>query len=180
MSGKRYFTTADIALASVFCAIWVILNLTVAPISFRLIGLPVIHDLITFLVFLLVAWTTNKFGTVSFVGVVGAAIVLLAGGPPQVIGFAAASILFDVLLSASHHRIQLKTYDIAVAVIATLASAYLAGVLIGIFFTLNTYYWALTFWGGWHFVGGVISIIVTLPIIGILDKAGVKRIKNVQ
>jgi hypothetical protein len=178
MSSKTYFATADIALMSIFCALWVILNLTVAPISFRLLGLPVVHDFVTFFVFLLVAWATGKFGTASFVGVVGSLIVLLAGGPLPVIGFAVSSILFDVLLSANHHEIRLKAHSITVAALATLVSAYFAGVFIGVFLINGAYDWALTFWGGWHLAGGVISVIITLPIIGVLEKAGVRRIKS--
>ncbi len=132
MTSKKHFTTVDIALASVFCALWVVLNLTVAPISFRLLGLPIVHDLITFFIFLIVAWATGKFGTTSFVGIVGATIV----------------------------------------------SAYFAGVLIGVLFMSGSLNWALTFWGVWHLIGGVIGIVTTLPVIAILEKANVRKIKD--
>jgi len=38
----------------------------------------------------------------------------------------------------------------------------------------------LTFWGWWHLVGGIMSAIITLPIIGALEKANVRKIKGVQ
>jgi hypothetical protein len=44
--------------------------------------------------------------------------------------------------------------------------------------TSETMQWALTFWGGWHLIGGIIGIIVAFPMIGILEKANVKRIKS--
>jgi len=178
MTRKKHFTTVDIALTSVFCALWVVLNLTVAPISFRLLGLPIIHDLITFFIFLIVAWATGKFGTTSFVGIVGAIIVSLAGGPLPVIGFAAASILFDALMIANHHKINLKIYNIATTALATIVSAYFAGILIGVLFMNGSLDWALTFWGMWHLIGGVIGIVATLPVIAILEKANVRKIKD--
>jgi hypothetical protein len=66
-----------------------------------------------------------------------------------------------------------------IAAIATMLSAYIAGVLIGVFFTPNqTVQWALTFWGGWHLVGGIMTIAITLPIILALEKANVRKVKG--
>jgi hypothetical protein len=178
MNSKIHFTTVDIALVSVFCAFWVVLNLTVAPISFRLIGLPIIHDLITFFTFLIVTWATGKFGTTSFVGVVGAIIVSLIGGPPPVIGFAVASVLFDILMIANRHKINMKIYNTATTAVATMVSAYFAGVLIGVLFMSRSLDWALTFWGVWHLIGGIISIAITLPVIGILERANVRKMNS--
>lgn len=178
MSDKTLFSTADIALASVFCALWVVLNLTLGPLSFRLLGLPILHDFAVFFTLLLVVWATGKFGTASFVGVVGSLIVLLAGGPLPVVGFAVSSILFDVLMSANHHKLTTRQYNMVIAALATMVSAYFAGVFIGVFVVNGAFDWALTFWGGWHLVGGIISVAITLPIIGVLEKANVRRMKG--
>jgi hypothetical protein len=43
----------------------------------------------------------------------------------------------------------------------------------------TTLEWALTFWGGWHLTGGIISIAITMPIIGIIEKGNVRGLKNV-
>jgi len=51
-------------------------------------------------------------------------------------------------------------------------------VIIGVFFMAGSVYWALTFWGGWHAVGGLLSVIIALPIIGALEKAGVRTLKG--
>jgi len=159
------------------------LNSTLGPLSFRLLGLPVFHDFAAFFTLLLVAWVTGKFGTASLVGLIGSVIVLLVGGPLPNIGFAASAILFDLAMSANHHRLHVKAYNMIVAALATLVSAYFAGVIIGVFLMnrpldLTTLHTALTLWGGWHLVGGIMSILIALPIIGILEKANVGKIKR--
>lgn len=177
MNSKTYFTTIDIALTSVFCALWVVLTLTLGRLSFQLLGLPVLHDFAVFFTLLLVTWITGKFGTASLVGLIGSILVLLAGGPLPVVGFAASAIVFDLLMSANHHKIYPKVYSMVVAALVTAISAYFAGVVIGIFLMNQTVEWTLTFWGGWHLIGGIISIAATLPLIGILEKANVRKVK---
>ena len=71
----------------------------------------------------------------------------------------------------------------AIAGLATIVSAYFAGAVIGIFFMnkpleWTTLEWALTFWGGLHMTGGILSVAVTLPIIGVLEKANMRKIKG--
>jgi hypothetical protein len=183
MKSKTYFTTVDIALVSVFCALWVVLNLTLGPLGFSLFNLPIFCDLAVFLTLLLVVWATGKFGTASIVGIIGSIIVLMMRPSPHIIGFAASAILFDILMTVNNHKILLKVYNLITAALVTAVSAYFAGVVIGIFFsnkplTSETMQWALTFWGGWHLIGGIIGIIMAFPIIGILEKANVKRIKS--
>ena len=177
MNSKTYFTTIDIALTSVFCALWVVLTLTLGRLSFQLLGLPVLHDFAAFFTLLLVTWITGKFGTASLVGLIGSILVLLAGGPLPVVGFAASAIVFDLLMSVNHHKIYPKVYSMVVAALVTAISAYFAGVVIGIFLMNQTVEWTLTFWGGWHLIGGIISIAATLPLIGILEKANVRKVK---
>jgi hypothetical protein len=168
----------DVAMMGVFCALWVVLNLTLGPLSFRLLQLPVLHDFAAFFTLLLVTWATGKFGTASMVGVIGSVVAILLGGPPQIAGFAASAVLFDVLMLPSHHRLRVLRYNLLVATVATIVSAYWAGVIIGDLFTTNSLEWALVFWGGWHAVGGVISIAISLPIIVSLERANVRKIKS--
>lgn len=178
--GKPLLSTVDLALVSVFCALWVVLNITLGPLSFRLLGLPILHDFAVFFTLLLVTWVTGKFGAASLVGIIGSiiALPLLQGNPPVMIGFAVSAVLFDVLMLANGHKFRMKVYSVTVAALATMASAYFAGVIIGVFFVPNgTLEWALTVWGAWHLVGGIISVALTLPLIGILEKANVRRIK---
>ncbi|MGQ9506746.1 MAG: hypothetical protein ACUVTB_02660 [Candidatus Bathycorpusculaceae bacterium] len=178
MKSKTYFTTVDIALVSVFCALWVILNLTLGRLGFTWFGLPIFCDLSVFLTLLLVTWATGKFGAASIVGLIGATVALLITGSWHNIGFGLSAILFDILMFVNRHKIQLKAYNLITTALATIVSAYFAGVIIGTVFMSRSIEWALTFWGGWHLTGGIIGIIVTFPIIGVLEKANVKGIKG--
>jgi NADH:ubiquinone oxidoreductase subunit 5 (subunit L)/multisubunit Na+/H+ antiporter MnhA subunit len=122
---------------------------------------------------------TGRFGTSLLVGIIGSVVAILLGGPPVILGFAASAVIFDLLMSANHHKIRIATYNLTIAAIATMVSAYFAGVLIGVFFTPNqTLQWALTTWGGFHVVGGIITVAITLPIILALEKANVRKIKG--
>jgi hypothetical protein len=183
MKGKSHLGTIDIALVSVFCALWATLNLTLGPLGFAWFGLPIFCDFAVFFTLLLVTWLTGRFGTASLVGIIGSVIVLLTRATPHIIGFAVSAILFDTLMFANHHKIKAKARSIAIAASATALSAYFAGVIIGIFFsnrTLDqtTLQWALAIWGVWHLIGGIISILIALPIIGILERAQVRKIKS--
>jgi len=178
MRGKTFLTTVDIALIGVFCALWVILNLTLGPLGFAWFGLPIFCDFAVFFSILLATWATGKFGAASLVGIIGASITLMIRATPFIIGFAASAILFDILMTLSRHKISTKPYNLSITALATLLSAYFAGITIGIYFTNNTVEWALTFWGPWHLAGGIMTLIITVPIIGMLEKANVRKIKN--
>ena len=176
---RRYLSTIDLALVSFFSAFWIALNFTVAPIGFRLFGLPVVHSIIAFLTLLLTVWATGKYGAATIVGMVGSAIVLLAGGPLPVIGFAASSILFDAILIANRHKINRKLYNTAIVLVATVICSYFAGVINGVLIlNLKPVQFAVTIWAGWTVVGGLIGLAVTLPVIAALEKADVKKVKS--
>jgi hypothetical protein len=175
---KTRFSATNIALIGIFSALWVALNITVAPLGFRLLGLPVTHSVIIFFTLLLVAWATGQYGAASSVGIIGSAIVLLAGGPLPVIGFAVASLVFDLILVANHHRIDLKPANLTIAVLATFVCSYFAGVVNGIFILNQAPIFAMTVWGSWSVVGGVIGVVVALPIIEVLERAQVKKVKT--
>lgn len=179
MSNDKYLTTVDLALTGVFCAVFAILNLALGPLSFQLLQLPILHDFAVFLPLLLVTWATGRFGTSSLVGIIGSVVAISFGGPPLIVCFAASGVIFDFLMFASRHRIRISIYSLMIAAIATMLSAYIAGVLIGVFFTPSqTVQWALTFWGGWHLVGGIMTMAITLPIILALEKANVRKVKG--
>jgi len=179
MKNKMHFSTVDIALVSIFCALWATLNLTLGPLGFTWFGLPIFCDFAVFFTLLLVTWATAKLGTASLVGIIGSIIILMIRASPHIIGFALSAILFDILMLTNHHKIYIKPLNITTTVFATLVSAYFAGVIIGVFFTPNkSLEWALTFWGGWHFIGGIITVAVTMPIIIVLEKANVRKIKG--
>jgi hypothetical protein len=171
---EPYITTRDIALTAVFCAVWVVLNLILGPLSFILTGLPIIHDFAVFFTLLMVAWITGRFGTSSITGIIGSTLAMLLSGMPLMVGFLPAAIIFDLVLIANHHKIRISVYSLAVAAIATILSAYVAGVVIGFIFSGMTLLLALTFWGVWHAIGGVLAIVITFPVIAGLEKANVR------
>jgi hypothetical protein len=174
---KTRLSTVDIALMAVFCALFAVLNLTLGPLSFQLLQLPVLHDFAAFFPLLIIAWAVGRFGASSFVGIIGSIIAIFWGGPPLIICFAASAVIFDLLMSANRHAVRISIFSFTVVAISTMLSAYLAGVFIGIFFTPNqTLLWAITFWGGWHLVGGIVTLVITFPVILALENAGVRKI----
>lgn len=170
--------TVNIALISIFSALWVVLNLTVAPLGFALLHLPVIHSLIIFFMLVLVTWATGQYGAASVVSVIGSAIVVFAN--PQVLpvlGFVPAAFLFDFLMFASHHKINLKVLNVAIVILASIVCAFVAAVVNG--FLILSFDWlvTLTVWAGWNVLGAFIGVFVALPIIGALERAQVKRVQ---
>jgi hypothetical protein len=176
MNKKKRFTTHDIALISIFSALWIILNYYVAPLSFQLFHLPLGHGVLVSFTLLLTAWATGKYGAASTVGAIGSTIVLLAGGPLPVLSFAATSFLFDAILTATHHKLKTKLYNMSIAVLATAISAYTAGMITGTFILNQPLQYATTVWGGWTLLGGILGAVITLPVISMLKKANVKKI----
>lgn len=180
MNEKAHFSTVDIALIGVLSALWATLNMTIGRLGFTWFNLPIFCDFAVFFTLLLTVWIVGKFGAASIVGVIGSIIYMLILPSTHIIGFTISSVLFDVLMLAGSHRIRLKIRDMAVAILVTAVSAYFAGVVIGTLFTPGkTVEWALTYWGGWHLVGGLIGVIIALPTIGVLERANVRRIKGV-
>jgi hypothetical protein len=169
--------TVNIALISIFSALWVALNLTVAPLSFALLGLPVVHSLIIFFMLILVVWATGQFGAASAVGTIGSVITVLAGGPLPVLGFIPAAILFDVILLVNHHRVNLKPVSVGVVVLASVVCAFVAAVTNGFLILSLEPAFIFTVWAGWNILGAVVGAAIVLPIVGALDRAQVKRVK---
>lgn len=173
---NTHFKAIDIALVAILCALWIVMNLTLGPLSFQLTGLPILHDFGIFFTLLLTAWVTGRFGTSIMVGVIGTLIAIPLGAPLLILGFIGSAIVFDMLLLLSHHKIGTSIMNLAVPAIATILSAYVGGVLIGILFMGNGIIFALTVWGGWHLVGGIIAAAITLPIIVGLEKANIRKL----
>jgi hypothetical protein len=178
MGKNTYFTSLDVALTGIFCALWIVMNLFLGPLSFSLTGLPVLHAFGIFFTLPLVAWVTGRFGTSSMASIIGSMLAILLGAPALIVCFSASAVVFDVLLFANHHKIRITRNSLAVTAVATMVSAYLAGVLIIMFFPSpgQGLVYALTFWGVWTLIGGIAALVITLPIIMALEKAGVRKI----
>ena len=176
---RTHFTTTNIALIGVFSAVWVILTLTIAPLGFAFLHLPVIHSLIIFLLLILITWATEQFGAASLVSIIGSAIVVLVNPSIlPVLGFVPAAILFDLALLVNHHRVNVKPSSIGIVIVASILCAYVAGLINGLFILPNlAWIYVVTVWGGWNILGAVIGVAATLPIIAVLEKADVKKVK---
>lgn len=174
----RYFTTFDIALISLFSALWAALNLTIGPLGYALFNLPILCDFAVFFTLLLVVWATEKFGSASIVGIMGATLALYIRATTHIIGFAISAMLLDILMCLIKHKLNANARNMALAALVTIVSAHFAGVVIGVLFMGKPWEYALTFWGLWHAMGGVVSVAVTLPIIAVLEKVNVKEMKQ--
>jgi hypothetical protein len=174
---KNRFSTTNIALIGVFSALWVTLNLTVAPLGFALTHLPTIHSTIIFVMLLLVAWATEQYGAASLVGIIGSVIVVFAGGPLPVLGFVPAALIFDLFLLLSHHRVNVKPVSVRITFLASIICAYVAAVVNGSGLILGLEpLFTLTVWAGWNILGAVIGFAIAFPIIATLEKAEVKKV----
>lgn len=180
MVDQRYFNSVDVAFTSVLSALWIVLHLTFGPLGFKLFHLPIFCDVSAYFTLLLAVWVSGKFGVASFTGAVGSIFVLLLrGGAFHILGFAASAVFFDLLFLATKHKTLAKPATIAATIIITTVSAYVAGAVIGLVFMGGALQWALTYWAGLHAVGGLLSGFITLPVIGALEKANVRRLINV-
>jgi hypothetical protein len=170
--------SVNIALISIFSALWVILNLTIAPLGFAVFHLPVVHSLIIFFMLILITWATGQYGAASAVSVIGSVIVVLAN--PQVLpvlGFIPAALLFDLILLVNHHKVNLKPINIVIVVLASIACSYVAAVVNGLLILNLALMFTLTVWAGWNILGAIIGVVIGLPFIGVLERAQVKRVK---
>lgn len=170
--------SVNIALISIFSALWVVLNLTIAPIGFALTGLPTIHSIIIFITLILLAWATGQYGAASVVSIIGSTIVVFANpNLLPVLGFIPAALLFDLLLLVNRHNVNLKPISIAVVVLASIVCSYVAAAVNGFVILNFAWMFTLTVWAGWNILGALIGVVITLPIIGALERAQVKRVK---
>lgn len=127
---------------------------------------------------ILITWATGQYGNATAVSIIGSAIVVLAN--PQVLpvlGFIPAAFIFDLILLLNHHKVNLKPINIALFVLVTIVCAYVAAFVNGIVILNLALMFTLTVWAGWNVLGGIIGVVIALPIIGVLEKAQVKRVK---
>lgn len=164
--------TLRISIIAVSSPLWALLNAYLGPLGFQLFGLPVLCDLSSYLPLIIAAGLARIPGTAISVSLVGSLILLLLRpGAFHIFGFVASSILFEALAFTVRYKLTGRLLNTIVACIATIASAYLAGVLIGIVFMGRSLEWALGYWGPLHASGGVLALIAGLPTLKVLEKA---------
>jgi len=175
-----------VAAIAIFAALWGVLNSIFAPIVFRVLGLPILCDMIGFAILTLTVWWTRKFGTATMVGLI-ATVVNFIFNPAGVhfLGFAAASMVFDITAKLiGYDRCFKKPLFVTVSMLpVSVLSAAAAGLIIGTFFMDTS---ALAEWGGvlgWaglHAAGGVIGGLIGITLVTGLSTRGLRRmdVKN--
>lgn len=176
-----YFKIREIVAVALFAALWGILNATLAPIIFRMFGLPIFCDMIGFASLILAIWWVRKLGTTTAVGFVATIInFVLNPGGIHFLGFTAASIVFDVLtrLMGYENCFRKRLLGGVLTLLASVASAAIAGFIIGSFFMAAP---ALAVWGGvlgWvalHMAGGVIGWLIGIALVLSLEARGIRK-----
>ena len=177
----RYFNTRELASIALFSGLWGVLSSIFAPIVFRMFGLPILCDMIGFAILTLTVWWIRKFGAVTMVGLVATVVNFIFNpGGFHFLGFTAASIVFDATAKlVGYDRCFEKPLFTTVSMLsASVLSAALAGLIIGVFFTAAP---ALARWGGilgWvalHAIGGVIGGFIGVALVTSLAAVGVRR-----
>jgi len=174
-----YFGTRDIAGIAIFAALWGVLNVTLSPLFFKLFHLPFLCDLIGFASITLAVWWVRRIGTATLVGIIATIInFMFRPAAMHFLGFAAASVVFDVLSFALGYERLFKRRVLGsiILIIIAVVSAAVAGLIIGTFFMAPK---ALQRWGGvlgWaglHAIGGIIGGIVGVSLVNALSIRGI-------
>jgi hypothetical protein len=173
--------TKHIAFIGIFSGLWAALNLTLGPLGFTLFRLPIFCDVASYFPLLVTVWFLRRYGSATAVGVIGALVTLfLRPGSTQMIGFAVSAAIFDLLMLLFRHSISFDFKNVVGVSLIVLASAYVAGFIIGAAIMMGGIGWALTVWGPWHAAGGLLSVIISYPILVALEKSGVKKAVGAQ
>jgi hypothetical protein len=171
-----YFNTRDIAAIAICGALWGVLNVLFAPTFFRATGMPFLCDLIGFAVLILGAWWIRKPGALTIVGLIATIINLALNAGMQFLGFLAASVFFDVVVSVIGYgrAFRKPAYTTVSMMLVAVASAAVAGAIIGaVFMTdapLLTRWGGIAGWAGLHMIGGVIGGIIGTTLVLALKK----------
>ncbi len=167
-----YFNTRDVAAIAICGSLWGVLNTLFAPSFFRATGMPFLCDLIGFAVLILGAWWIRKLGALTIVGLIATAINFALNGGIQFLGFTVAAAFFDMAVTGiGYRRAFEKTANTTVSMmIVAIASAAVAGAIIGAFFMVGAQLLAqwggILGWAGLHMIGGGIGgIIGTMLVI---------------
>jgi len=157
-----YFKSTDIAAIALCASLWGVLNAVLSPVFFSIFHLPFLCDLIGFTVLSVAAWWIRKFGAITLIGLIATAInFIIVPGGVHFLGFTAASVFFDLTVSLVAQRAFTKPVLTATSMMTlSIASAALAGYLIGTFFMAlpaMVQWGGVLGWAGLHAIGGIIG-----------------------
>ncbi len=174
-----YFQTRDLAVITIFAALWGVLNATISPVFFQLFHLPFLCDVIGFAALILAVWWVKKLGTATFVGFIATAMnFIFRPDAFHFFGFTAASMIFDVIASLIGYSRLFQNRILGSTVLFALSvfSAAAAGLIIAAFFmepaALGRWGGTLA-WSGLHALGGAIGGAVGVSLMNALTARGI-------
>ena len=172
-----YFTSRDIAAIAVCSALWGVLNAWLSPIVWQLTRMPFLCDMLAFMALILAIWWTRKFGAASLVGLVVAGMTLIVTPTAfQMLGFVAATIVFDIVTRLLGYERLFKNLTLGgtILVVISVLCAGVAGTIIGAFFMGFKTTEAILAFAGLHAIGGLIGGIIGVVVLRALMARRVK------
>ena len=167
-----YFNSRDIATIAIISALWGAMNDTILPIFFTIFnGIPFLCEMVALTSLILVLSLTRKFGAATLTGLI-VTLVTLAFYPSStyMLGFAAASLVFDIATRLIGYRFILGTPKVGAAgiIISSMAASTVAGGIIGIMFmplSLITLLGGVITFAGLHVLGGLAGAILGFVVL---------------
>lgn len=166
-----YFSTRDIAAIALSAALWAVLNWTVTPMFWNLTHLPFLCDTIGVSLLVLTVWWTRRPGAATLMGMIATLLnFALRPEATHFLGFAAASVVFDVGTWAVGYRNcvgrRLASYVLLLAI--SVLSALVAGFIIGALFMNPTFLTGMfggvalfaALHGAGGFIGGALGVTI--------------------
>lgn len=154
-----YFNSRDVGAIAMCVALMGVLSALISPVFWRVTHLPFLCDLLGFSALILGVWWTRKFGTATIIGLISTPInFYLNPTGAHFLGFAAASIVFDVLIRLVGYKVcfgGLKSSSVSLVSISAVCAA-VAGFIIGSLF-MNLKAENILFFAGLHVVGGILG-----------------------
>ena len=173
----NYFNSRDIAAISLSASLWAVINWLVAPLVWRLTHIPILCDMIGVSSLILVAWWVRKPGSSTFLGVLATILnFVLRPDSPHFIGFTAACIFFDVVLTVLGYgkTVEGGIRSSLILVATSIVATGIAGYIIGFFF-MDPIVLQVVFGGAFIFIavhgaGGLIGGVLGVVIIRELER----------
>ena len=177
-----YFNSREIAAIALSATLWAVINWTVAPVFWNLTHLPILCDTAGISLLTLVVWWVRKPGAATLMGVVATILnFMLRPEATQFLGFTAASLVFDILVSAvGYGRILNRGLVSTISLfIISVLSTLVARFIIGTFFMnpmfLSNMFGGVTFFAALHGAGGLIG-----GILGVIFVRGLEARRVIQ
>ncbi len=175
-----YFNTRELAAVSLSAALWAVINWLVSPVFWRLTHLPIICDMLGVSALILVAWWVRKPGVASFLGVLATVLnFVLRPDATQFVGFTAACVFFDVVLSALGYEnvVEGGMKSSIILVVTSVVSTSIAGFIISSFFMnpnfLRTTFGSVYMFAAIHGAGGLIGAGLGVTIVRGLESRNI-------